>query len=83
MSTSIEIPGLNQPWDTIVNYGLVWDVTTSVPAGGNLTLTTGDDYYFPERGSLIPLPVEANVYAQVDRSTEITYGAVKGKQRLQ
>ena len=60
-----------------MNYGSVWDVTTPVPAGGSLTLTTGDDYYFPERGSHTPLPVEANVYALVDRSTETTYGAVK------
>ena len=72
-----EIPGLNQPWDTIASYGVVWGVTTSIPAGGSLTLTTGGDYYFAEYSSPTPLPVEANVYALVDSiNYDTTYGAV-------
>ena len=73
-----ETPGLNQPWDTIASYGIVWGVTTSIPAGGSLTLTTGGEYYFPEYSSSTPLPVEANVYALVDSINHATsYGAVR------
>jgi uncharacterized repeat protein (TIGR01451 family) len=73
-----ETPGLNQPWDTIASYGVVWGVTTSIPAGGSLTLTTGGDYYFEEYSSPTPLPVGANVYALVDSINYATgYGAVR------
>jgi uncharacterized repeat protein (TIGR01451 family) len=72
-----ETPGLNQPWDTIADYGVVWGVTTDIPAGDSLTLTTGDEYYSPEHSSPAPWPVEANVFALVDSiNYETTYGAV-------
>ena len=68
---------LNQPWDTIASHGVVWGVTTSIPAGGSLVLTTGDAYYFPEYSSTPPLPVGADVYALVDSvDFRTTYGAV-------
>jgi hypothetical protein len=71
-------PSLNQPWDTIASHGVVWGVTTSIPAGGSLTLITSGDYYFPEYSSPIPLPVGANVYALVDSiNYDTTYGAVR------
>jgi uncharacterized repeat protein (TIGR01451 family) len=71
-------PDLNQTWDTIASYGVVWGVTTFIPAGGSLTLTTGGDYYFPEYSSPTPLPVGANVYALVDSVDYNTdYGAVR------
>ncbi len=55
----------------------MWGITTSIPAGGSLALTTGGDYYFPEYSSPTPLPVEANVYALVDSiNYDTTYGAV-------
>jgi hypothetical protein len=72
-----ETPGLNQPWDTIADYGVVWGVTTDILAGDSLTLTTGDIYYSPKHSSPAPWPVEANVFALVDSiNYETTYGAV-------
>jgi uncharacterized repeat protein (TIGR01451 family) len=72
-----ETPGLNQPWDTIADYGAVWGVTTDIPTGESLTLTTGDAYYSPEHSSSTPWPVEAKVFALVDSiNYETAYGAV-------
>jgi len=74
-----ETPSLNHPWDTIASHGVVWGVTTSIPAGGTLVLTTGGPYYFgPPDSSAPPLPVGANVYALVDSvDYSTTYGAVQ------
>jgi hypothetical protein len=74
-------PSLNHPWDTIADHGVVWGVTTAIPVGGSLVLTTDatDPYYFPPPDSSAPpLPVGADVCAlvdSVDHST--TYGAVR------
>jgi hypothetical protein len=69
-------PSLNQPWDTIASYGMVWGVTTPIaPNGGILILTSGGDYYFPEYSSPAPLPVGADVYALVD---SINFGTSYG-----
>ncbi|TEU10264.1 MAG: hypothetical protein E3J21_26865 [Anaerolineales bacterium] len=71
-------PGVNKPWDTIASHGAVWGVTASIPAGGTLTLTSGDAYYVPEYSSTPPLPVGANVYALVDSiNHDTTYGVVQ------
>jgi murein DD-endopeptidase MepM/ murein hydrolase activator NlpD len=73
-----ETPSLNHPWDTITSHGVVWGVTTSIPPGSSLVLTTGGDYYFPEYSSPVPLPVGADVYALVDSiNYDTTYGVVR------
>ncbi|MHC4501421.1 MAG: hypothetical protein ACYS21_20210, partial [Planctomycetota bacterium] len=73
-----QTPPINRPWDTIASHGAVWGVTTSIPAGGSLTLTTDGDYYAPEYSSTSPLPVGAAVYALVDSiNYDTTYGAVR------
>jgi hypothetical protein len=72
-------PSLNHEWHTIASHGVVWGVTTSIPAGGTLTLVnnTSDPYYFPNYSSQPPLPVGASVYALVDSiNHSTTYGAV-------
>ncbi|MFB0534622.1 MAG: hypothetical protein ACETWR_06540, partial [Anaerolineae bacterium] len=71
-------PSLNQPWDTIADHGVVWGITTTIPAGGSLVLTTdaSDPYYVPEYSSTPLLPVGA-VWALVDSvDYRTTYGAV-------
>lgn len=57
----------------------MWGVTTNIPPGGVLVLSTdvSDPFYFPEYSSQPPLPVGANVYALVDSvNYATTYGAV-------
>ena len=73
-----QTPSVNQPWDTIASHGVVWGVSTPIPAGGVLTLVSGGDYYFPEQSSPTPLPVDATVYALVDSvDFNTSYGAVR------
>jgi len=75
-----QTPALNKPWDTIASHGVVWGVTTPIPAGGSLTLTnnTNDPYYFPVYSSSPPLPVGADVYVLVDSiNYRTSYGAVQ------
>lgn len=73
------IPAVNQPWDTIASHGVVWGVTTDIPAGATLTLSTNDPTtFFPQYSSPLPLPVGARVYALVDSVNFATnYGAVR------
>jgi hypothetical protein len=72
-----QTPGLNQPWPTLASHGVAWGVTVDIPAGGVLTLTTGDAYYAPQHSSMPPLPAGARVYALVDSvNYATTYGAV-------
>ena len=70
-------PSLNQPWPTIADHGVVWGVTTAIPVGGSLVLTTdaSDPYYVPEYSSTPPLPVGASVHALVD---SINYATTSG-----
>jgi uridine phosphorylase len=75
-----QTPSLNHPWDTIADHGVVWGVTTAIPVGGSLVLTTdaSDPYYVPEYSSTPPLPVGAEVWALVDSvDYSTTYGAVQ------
>jgi uncharacterized repeat protein (TIGR01451 family) len=72
-------PRINQPWNTISTRGAAWGVTTPIPAGGRLTLTTRptDPFYVPGNSSTPPWPVGASVYAYVDSvDFSTTYGAV-------
>lgn len=70
------IPHLNQPWNTIAPAGAVWGVTTAIPAGGSLTLTVGDAWYFPQYSSR-SFPTGAAVYGYVDSVNYATsYGNV-------
>ncbi|MFB0536776.1 MAG: hypothetical protein ACETWR_17560 [Anaerolineae bacterium] len=75
-----ETPSLNHPWNTIADHGVVWGVTTAIPVGGSLVLTTdaSDPYYVPDYSSTPPLPVGAEVWALVDSvDPSTTYGAVQ------
>jgi hypothetical protein len=75
-----QMPTVNKPWDSIASHGVVWGVTSPIPAGGSLTLTNdiSDLYYFPVYSSTPPLPVGADVYVLVDSiNYRTTYGAVQ------
>jgi hypothetical protein len=75
-----QTPAVNIPWDAIASHGVVWGVTTPIPAGGSLTLTNNinNPYYFPGYSSAPPLPIGAEVYALVDSiNYSTTYGAVQ------
>lgn len=69
---------VNQLWPDVASQGAVWGVSADIPAGGTLTLTTGDGFYFGERSSLtFPLAADTQVYAQVDSwNSDTTYGTV-------
>ena len=70
--------GVNQIWNDLADEGLVWGVTVDVQAGGVITLTIGDEYYWPTFSNLTGALAEGTpVYAQADSaSTDTTYGAV-------
>lgn len=57
----------NQVWGTRGERGLVWGVFDQIPAGGRITLTPGDKYFWPLQsrsgGPIVPGTV---IYAQVD-----------------
>jgi len=73
-----EYPSVNEPWHTIAAAVQCGGVTTPIAAGGVLTLTVGDAYYFPQYSGPTPYPVGANVYAQVDSvDFSTSYGAVQ------
>lgn len=70
-------PALNQPWPSIAPAGAVWGVTTAIPAGGSLSLTVGDDWYFPQYSSS-SFPTGAAVYGYVDSVDNDTgFGGVR------
>ncbi len=72
-----ETPSLNREWETIAPTGAVWGVTDDIPAGGSLTLTTGDRYYRADESSE-SFPDGAEVYAYVDSvNYDTTYGNVQ------
>ena len=60
-----QVPGLNQPWNTIAPAGAVWGVTKSLAPGEVLTLTVGDAYYVAGESSS-SFPAGATVYGFVD-----------------
>ena len=47
-----QLPGLNQPWDTIADHGLVWGVKVDLGPGERLILATNDQYFRPKRAAL-------------------------------
>ncbi len=76
------IPGhVNQTWDQVSKQGLVWGVrgdALPIDVGGAITLTVGDDYYWPDRTLVSwPLTLGLPVYVQVDSANVDTfYGGV-------
>jgi hypothetical protein len=71
--------GVNQIWsDGRSKYGLVWGVTTDLPAGGTLTLTIDDPFYWKSLSHWSDtLSYNKPIYVQVDSAnTETDYGAV-------
>jgi len=76
-----EPTGVNQTWDQLGNYGLVWGVTASalpIEPGESITLTFGGLYYRPDFSRVSwPLAVGTPVYVQADTlNLATTYGAV-------
>ncbi len=71
-------PILNDRWDRIgSDAGAVWGVTANIGAGDSLTLTVGDDYYWPSESSNT-FPDGATVYGYVDSiNYNTTYGNVE------
>jgi hypothetical protein len=73
--------GVNQTWDQLSSYGIVWGVEQSalpLEPGGTITLIYGDSYYW-ESLSNFPdsLPAGTPIYAQVDSfNSDTSYGAV-------
>jgi uncharacterized repeat protein (TIGR01451 family) len=73
---------VNQVWQDLAEQGLVWgiegDALSSLGAGGTLTLTVGDDCYWPTLSHVVwPLPPGTSLYAQVDSANEdADYGGV-------
>ncbi len=72
---------VNQTWEQIADYGIVWGVPQGavyLNPGVSFTLTISDSYYWPERSSFPwPLPIGAPVYVQVDSANaQTTYGGV-------
>ena len=72
---------VNEIWPYVGDYGLVWGITGDrlpLMAGEMMTLTVGDDHYFPTRSNVTwPLAVGTLLYAQVDSANpNTTYGAV-------
>ncbi len=71
----------NEIWPYVGDYGLVWGITEDrlpMLAGEVITLTVGDNDYFPTRSNVTwPLVVGTSLYAQVDSANpNTTYGAV-------
>jgi hypothetical protein len=68
--------GVNQEWWELASEGLVWGVTQTLPAGGELTLTIGDAYYSTlYSGFSGTIPLGTPVWAQVDSvNLNTTYG---------
>ncbi|MFP4396044.1 MAG: right-handed parallel beta-helix repeat-containing protein [Anaerolineales bacterium] len=72
---------VNEIWPYVGDYGLVWGITSDwlpMLAGETMTLTVGDEHYFPTRSNVAwPLAVDTPLYAQVDSANPATtYGAV-------
>jgi hypothetical protein len=72
---------VNQSWGDLADEGLVWGITAvalPLEAGGVITLTVGDAYYWSEHSQVSwPLPTGRPVYVQVDSvDADTTYGAV-------
>jgi len=72
---------VNQVWNDLCDEGLVWGVTVDalpLGPGGVITLTVGDDYYWPALSHISwPLLAGTPLYAQVDSANaDTTYGAV-------
>lgn len=70
--------GVNQEWWELAGEGLVWGVTQTIPAGGELALTIGDVYYSTlYSGFSGTIPPGTPVWAQVDSvNLNTTYGGV-------
>jgi hypothetical protein len=69
---------VNEIWNDMCDYGLVWGVTADLAPGDVLTLTF-DDAYYTSTYSLVSWPLAAGteVYAQVDAwNPGTSYGAV-------
>ncbi len=72
---------VNQIWEDLCDQGIVWGVTVDalpLQAGDVLTLTVGDDYYWPDHSDVHwPLPSGTEVWAQADSAHAGTsYGGV-------
>jgi hypothetical protein len=61
---------VNQTWQSLATYGMVWGVTAPIPVGGTVTLRRGDVYYRSDLSSL-PGTISAGtpIYAQVDSAS--------------
>jgi uncharacterized repeat protein (TIGR01451 family) len=78
---------VNQLWNDVGEQGLAWAVTQPVlalAAGGEVTLTVGDIYYFgPYSHVSWPIPAGTVAYAQVDSKGEPGFGAVRESHELE
>jgi hypothetical protein len=73
-------PSLNKIWQAIAEQGLAWWVTDPIAPGGELTLTIGGKYYWPEESKFSGMAPGTPVWAQVDAvNYETSYGAVLEK----
>lgn len=75
----VEPPVLNRHWWEIAEQGLVWGITSPLPAGESLILTIGDSYYAePHSDFTGTLPAGISIWAQVDSVNPATaYGGVQ------
>jgi hypothetical protein len=72
---------VNEIWEKISSQGMVWGVTASalpLEPGETLTLTSGDQYYWPSLSHFnVPIPAGALIYTQVDSAhSDTDYGGV-------
>lgn len=69
---------VNQPWTQVATEGLVWNVTQTIPPGGQLALTIDDPYYEAGLSNYSGTPAAGTpIYAQVDSvNLNSTYGNV-------
>jgi hypothetical protein len=74
----VEPLSLNVIWSAIAEQGLAWGITDPIlPAGGELTLTVGDDFYFPTESNFSSLAPGTPVWVLVDSiNLETMFGAV-------
>ncbi len=72
---------VNQPWNTLGNFGMAWAIPTNAPAlapNASLTLISGGQYYRSDLSFVPPgqLNAGSRIYAQADSYGLTNYGAI-------
>ncbi|XSG75243.1 beta strand repeat-containing protein [Herpetosiphon llansteffanensis] len=72
---------VNQPWNSLGNFGMAWAIPTNAPAlapNATLTLISGGQYYRSDLSFVPPgqLNAGSRIYAQADSYGLTNYGAI-------